>query len=48
MAECVRACEAMGEQAGLKLMRKLELTEMEDYEDQHDKLIIILESWSAS
>jgi ubiquinone/menaquinone biosynthesis C-methylase UbiE len=44
VAECVRACEAMGEQAGLKLMGELELTGVEGYEDQHDKLAIILEA----
>jgi hypothetical protein len=48
VAECVRACEAMGEQAGLKLIGELELTGMKNYENQHDKLVIVLESRSAS
>jgi hypothetical protein len=38
----------MGEQAGLKLVRDLELIGMEDYENQHDKLVIVLESRPAS
>jgi hypothetical protein len=42
VTECVRTCEAMGEQTGL--VGELELTGMEDYEDQHDKLAIVLET----
>ena len=44
MTECVTACEAMGKQAGLKLVGELELTGVESYEDQHGNLAVVLEA----
>jgi ubiquinone/menaquinone biosynthesis C-methylase UbiE len=44
ITECVIACEAMGEQARLKLTGELELTGVEGYEDQHGNLAVVLEA----
>jgi hypothetical protein len=38
------ACEAMGKQAGPKLIGELELTGVEGYEDQHGNLAVVLEA----